>query len=149
MGVRTRTLDMQAAMRREAADRASREEVVRVVKRWNEAIAAGRDMWWSPTIRAALVAGMPFAEIYCPGCRTALSLDLRTVDRHPLASVGSLVLGLRCTWCPGSAPMPKIMGLHAMAPATIFSTVSLRNDGTAPLSAAVVSRRNPRRLPRR
>ncbi len=29
----------------------------------------------------------------------------RTVDRHPLASVGSLVLGLRCSLCPGSAPM--------------------------------------------
>jgi hypothetical protein len=126
MGVRTRTLDMQAAMRREAADRARREEAVRVVKRWNKAIAAGRDMWWSPTIRAALVAGMPFSETYCPGCRTARSLDLRTVDRHPLASVGSLVLGLRCTWCPGSTPMPKIMGLHPMALATILSTVAAK-----------------------
>jgi hypothetical protein len=126
MGIRTHTLDMQAAMRREAADRASREEAVRVVRRWNEAIAAGRDMYSSPTIRAALVAGMPFAEIYCPGCRTALSLDLRTVDRHPLASVGSLVLGVRCTWCPGSAPMPKIMGLHPMALATILSTVAAK-----------------------
>jgi hypothetical protein len=29
--------------------------------------------------------------------------DLRTVDRHPLASVGTLVLGLPCSWCPGSA----------------------------------------------
>jgi hypothetical protein len=37
-------------------------------------------------------------------------------DRHPLASVGSLVLGLRCTWCPGSAPTPGIVGLRALAP---------------------------------
>jgi hypothetical protein len=34
-----------------------------------------------------------------------------------MASVGSLALGLRCTWCPGSAPMPKILGLYALRPA--------------------------------
>jgi hypothetical protein len=28
------------------------------------------------------------------------AIDLRTVDRHPPASVGTLVLGLRCSWCP-------------------------------------------------
>jgi hypothetical protein len=72
-----------------------------------------RDIWWSPTIRAAIVAGMPWANVYCRGCRTYRSLDLRTIDRHPLASVGSLVLGLRCSWCPGSAPMPKIIGLRS------------------------------------
>jgi hypothetical protein len=31
--------------------------------------------------------------------------------RHPLASVGMVVLGLRCSWCPGSAPMPKLLGM--------------------------------------
>jgi hypothetical protein len=93
---------------------APREEALRVIERWNAAIAAGRNTLWSPTLRCAIVAGLPFAEIYCPGCRTCRSLDLRTLDRHPLASVGSLVLGLRRSWCPGSAPMPKIAGLHAM-----------------------------------
>jgi hypothetical protein len=97
MGVRTRSLDMIAAMRREAADRGKRDDAARVVERWNKAIAAGRDIWWSPTIRAAIVAGMPWADVHCPGCQTSRSLDLRTIDRHPLASVGSLVLGLRCT----------------------------------------------------
>jgi hypothetical protein len=42
---------------------------------------------------------------------------VRTVDRHPLASVGTMVLGLRCSWCPGSAPMPKLLGLYALPPA--------------------------------
>ena len=28
-----------------------------------------------------------------------------------------LVLGLRCSWCPGSAPMPKLLGLYALPPA--------------------------------
>jgi hypothetical protein len=31
---------------------------VRVVEQWNAAIAA-RDIWWSPTILAAIVAGRP------------------------------------------------------------------------------------------
>jgi len=43
--------------------------------------------------------------------------DLRTVDRHPLASVGTLVLGLRCSWCPGTALMPKLLGLYVLPPA--------------------------------
>ena len=51
------------------------------------------------------------------GCRTGRAIDIRTIDRHPLASVGSLVLGLRCTWCGGAGPMPKIMGLHQLPPA--------------------------------
>ena len=111
-------------MRRAVADREAVEHARRVVERWNVALAAGRGAWWSPTIRAAIIAGMPFAEIYCPGCLTISTVDLRTVDRHPLASVESLVLGLKCSWCPGSAPMPKLMGLFALPPST-------RSDATA------------------
>jgi hypothetical protein len=40
------------------------------------------------------------------------------LDRHPLASVGSLVLGLRCS-C--NAPMPVLTGLHAVPPAARWS----------------------------
>jgi hypothetical protein len=93
------------------------DDAARVIKRWNRALATGRDMWWSPTIRAALVAGTPWLDVYCPGCRTIRAIDVRAIDRHPLASVGSLVPGLRCS-CPGSAPMPTIMGLYALPPST-------------------------------
>ena len=95
----------------------SRDEAVRVVERWNAALAAGRGALWSPTIRCAVIAGMPWLDVHCPGCRSSRAIDIRTIDRHPLASVGSLVLGLRCSWCPGSAPMPRITGLHALPPA--------------------------------
>jgi hypothetical protein len=30
---------------------------------------------------------MPWLDVYCPGCGTSRAIDLRTVDRHPLASV--------------------------------------------------------------
>jgi hypothetical protein len=41
----------------------------------------------------------------------------KAVESYPLASVGTLVLGLRCGWCSGSAPMPKLVGLFALPPA--------------------------------
>jgi hypothetical protein len=115
MGVRTRHLDMLAAGRTRAEEKAARDKARRVIDRWNAALAAGEGTIWSQTIRAALMAGMPCLDIHCPGCQTSWAIDIRTIDRHPLASVGSLVLGLRCSWCPGSAPMPRIIGLYALA----------------------------------
>jgi len=53
MGVRTRGLDMQAGFRSDAADKAARTEAEAVIQRWNDQLALGRDMLWSPTIRAA------------------------------------------------------------------------------------------------
>jgi hypothetical protein len=117
MGARTRGLDIKASANRAAADRATLADAKAAVDRWNAQIAAGRDMLWSPTIRAAMLAGTPWLDVFCPGCRTSRAIDLRTIDRHPLASVGTLVLGLRCSWCPGSAPMPKLLGLFALPPA--------------------------------
>ena len=108
---------MKAGFRRDAADRAVRAEAKTVIQRWNDQLALGRDMLWSPTIRAALLAGTPWLDVFCPGCGTSKAIDLRTIDRHPLASVGPLVLGLRCSWCPGLAPMPKLLGLFALPPA--------------------------------
>jgi hypothetical protein len=122
MGVRTRGLDMKAGFKRD--DKAARAEAEAVIQRWNNQLALGRGILWSPTIRAALLADTPWLDVFCPGCGTSRAIDLRTLDRHPLASVGTLMLGLRCSWCPGSAPMPKLMGLFALPPAR-------REDATA------------------
>jgi hypothetical protein len=86
MGVRTRGLDIKAGAAKLKA----------VIQRWNDQLSRGRDMLWSPAIRAAL-AGMPWLDVFCPGCGTSRVTDLLTLDRHPLASVGTLVLGLRCS----------------------------------------------------
>ena len=123
--MRTRGLDMRAGFRRDAADRATRAGAKAVVDRWNEQLAAGRDMLWSPTIRAVLLARTPWLDIFCPGCGTSRAIDLRTIDRHPLASVGTMVLGLRCSWCPWSAPMPKLIGLFALPPVRRARTTAL------------------------
>jgi hypothetical protein len=117
MGVRTRGLDIKAGAAKLKADRAARPEAQAVIQRRNDQLSRGRDMLWSPTIRAALLARAPWLDVFCPGCGTSRAIDLRSLDRHPLASVGTLVLGLRCSWCAGSAPMPKLLGLYALAPA--------------------------------
>src|SRR5215467_8952078 len=70
------------------AETAARKGALRVVERWN----AERSVLWSPTIRCAITAGTPWLDIHCPGCRTSRAIDIRTLDRLPLASVGSLVL---------------------------------------------------------
>jgi hypothetical protein len=114
MGVRKRGLDIKAGAAKLKADRASRAEAEAVIQRWNDQLSRGRDMLWAPTIRAALLAGTPWLDVFCPGCGTGRAIDLRTLDRHPLASVGTLVLGLRCSWCPGSAPIPKLLGLYSL-----------------------------------
>ena len=69
MGVRTRGPDIKVGTMQAAADKAARAEAV--VQRWNDQIALGRDMLWSPTIRAALLAGTPWLDVFCPGCGTS------------------------------------------------------------------------------
>jgi hypothetical protein len=99
------------------ADRAAREVALLIVERYAE-----RSVLWSPTIRRVIAAGTPWLDVYCPGCRTSRALDIRALDRHPLASVGSVVLGLRWTWCQGGAPMmPVLTGLHALPPIARWS----------------------------
>jgi hypothetical protein len=62
---------------------AARVEAEAVIQRWNDQLSRGRDMLWSPTIRAALVAAV-----------VSRAIDLRTLDpglgRH--AGAGPTVL---------------------------------------------------------
>src|ERR1700730_11298021 len=136
MGARTRGHDLAAYLRNHAADQAARDEAMRVIERWSRDLIA--DMWWSPTIRCAVIAGTPWLEVYCPGCRTSRAIDIRTIDRHPLASVGSLALGLRCSWCLGSAPMPRIVGLHALPPPPAVSDPRLGRYGACSVDFVLV-----------
>src|SRR5580704_3183677 len=68
---------------------------------------------WLPDKR---IGWTPWLDVFCPGCGTSRAIDLRKVDRHPLASVATLVLGLRCAWCPEAVSMPRTLGLHTLPP---------------------------------
>jgi hypothetical protein len=71
MGVRTRGLDIATAAKRQVADAAVRSEAQAVIGRWNEQLARSRDMLWSPTIRAALIAGTPWLGAHAKDSRFA------------------------------------------------------------------------------
>lgn len=116
MGSRRRRPDMTDKWRTRAESECAAAEAGAVIARWNSTLATGRATLWSPTIRAAVLAGMPWLDVHCPGCKTSRTIDIRTIDRHPVASVGSLVLGLHCSWCGSSAPMPRLIGLHQLPP---------------------------------
>jgi hypothetical protein len=99
-------------MRAEAADGAARDEAIAVIDKWNAAVAAGHGDLWSPTIGCAVVAERPYLDVHCPGCAASRAVDMRTVDLNPLATVNSLVLGLRCSLCLDGAPLAELRGLH-------------------------------------
>jgi hypothetical protein len=45
-------------------------------------------MLWSPTIRAALLAGTPWLDMFCPGCGTSQAIDLRTIAQAFRTRIG-------------------------------------------------------------
>jgi len=52
-------------------------------------IAAGREAWVSPSIGAALVAGYPWLDVYCPGCRTSRAVDIIAEWRTAIEQAGA------------------------------------------------------------
>jgi hypothetical protein len=92
-------LDIKAGAAKLKADRAARLEAELVIDRWKRRLATGRDMLWSPTIRAALVAGTPWLDVICPGAAPAGRSTCERSTAHPLASVDTLVLGASGLLC--------------------------------------------------
>jgi hypothetical protein len=80
-----------------AEERDRRQRARNVIERWNRELALSDLPLWSPSIRAAMIAGMPWLEILCPACATVGAVNLSLIDRHPEAGVASLVLGLTCS----------------------------------------------------
>ena len=66
-------------------------EAQKIVAVWNARQAGGRELWFYPTIGAAIRAGLPWLSFLCPACGQVGSVDLRTLDRHPRASISSLI----------------------------------------------------------
>jgi hypothetical protein len=116
MGVRDRIPRMLARAADLAEERTQRERARKVIERWNRELALVDLPLWSPSIRAAMIAGMPWLEVLCPACATAGAVNLSLIDRHPEAGVASLVIGLTCSRCGPYAPIPRLLGLHALRP---------------------------------
>src|SRR5262245_28960268 len=85
-------------------------------KAWNARQAGGRELWFYPTIGAAIKAGLPWLSFSCPACGQVGSVDLRTLDRHPRASISSLIPSVSCRRCSPNAPFAKLETLAAERP---------------------------------
>ncbi|MGH6673886.1 MAG: hypothetical protein ACRECV_18205 [Xanthobacteraceae bacterium] len=102
--------DVEAAARR-AADAQVLADAEALITAWNERQARQVPLLFSPTIGAALAARHHFLWVYCPACRTARDIDLRTVDRQRDAAVTSLIPLLSCRSCRPNAPFAELMRL--------------------------------------
>jgi hypothetical protein len=118
MGPGRHTLEREERARRRAeaearrrTTRQMREDAACAIIEWNGRLQRDEPISTVRTIGAALAVGYYWATIFCPGCRTVVDLDLRTIDRHPDAAVTSLLTALRCSFCVGNAPMPRLLGL--------------------------------------
>jgi hypothetical protein len=93
---------VRAAARHGIATRARKVEEI-----WN----ARSDLFFYPTIRAAITAGCPWLDYMCPACCRIGEIDLRQVDRHPDASISSLIQELSCRSCRPNPPFAKLVRL--------------------------------------
>ena len=116
MGVRTRGLDIAIGAKRQVADAAARAEAKAVIERWNEQLAASRDMLVAhdpgrADRRDALARRvLPWLR-HEPGNRSAEGRSPSArVSRNARAGTAVLVV-------PGIGTMPRILGLHALPPA--------------------------------
>jgi hypothetical protein len=102
-----------AEARRAEAERKAVVDAQKIVCIWNARQAGGRELWFYPTIGAAIAAGVPWLSYSCPACGQFGSVDLRTLDRHPGGAISSLIPSLSCRRCSPSAPFAKLEMLTA------------------------------------
>jgi hypothetical protein len=118
MGPNRRALERQESRAREK-QRGLEDEVraadavdaVAVIEAWNARLVTGRRVLSSPTFGAAALAGYRWLTVYCPGCGTVKDVDLGKIDRHPDASISSLIPSLSCRTCRPNAPFVQIKRL--------------------------------------
>ena len=76
----------------------------RIVDLWDARRARGAEPLFHPTIGGAIRARRPWLTCYCPGCGVVAEIDLRKIDRHPDASIESLIPHLSCQRCSPHPP---------------------------------------------
>jgi hypothetical protein len=89
---------------RAEAERKAVADAQKIVAIWNTRQAGGRELWFYPTIGAAIAAGVPWLSFSCPACGQVGAVDLRTLDRHPGAAISSLIPAVSCRRCSPNAP---------------------------------------------
>jgi len=118
MGINRRQLEREEARARQEERRRQEEarqveiaEANQVIEAWNTKLAAGRRILSAPTFGAARLAEYRWLTVYCPGCGTVKEIDLAKIDRHPDASITSLIPDLSCRMCRPHAPFAQLKRL--------------------------------------
>lgn len=99
--------------------RQERERCLEAVQVWNEQIKTWHRVEPSPSIGVLINAGHFWVDVKCDGCRQVTSLDLRTINRHPLTRAENLTLWLRCRRCWPGDPFARILGSRAVPAETV------------------------------
>jgi hypothetical protein len=86
---------------REALEQSERTRLKRAAAKhamalWNAALAAGWRAIFYPSVGTALSTGCHWLHVVCPACHQLGEADLREVDIHPNASIGTVVRAMSC-----------------------------------------------------
>jgi hypothetical protein len=82
-----------------------------VVDLWNCRQARGAEPLVYPRIATAVRAGKQRLTIRCLACDLIGDADVRDFDRHPHASISSIIPALRCPRCTPNGPFVKLLRL--------------------------------------
>ena len=100
---------------REALEQSERTRLKRaaakhVMALWNAALAAGWRTIFYPTVGTALATGCHWLHVVCPACQQLGETDLRQIDIHPNASLGTVVRAMSCKRCSPHPPFARPLG---------------------------------------
>jgi hypothetical protein len=100
---------------RDVLSEALERDARRIVAIWNSRRPKGRELRLHRRIGAAIAAGHPWLTFVCPACQQISETDLRTLDRHPNATIESLVVSLRCRRCRPNPPFVRLLALTKLS----------------------------------
>jgi hypothetical protein len=115
MSTNERRLDMLEKRAREAISETAERDARRIVAIWNGRRAKGRELWFHLRIGGAIAADHPWLIFVCPACQQIGEIDLRKLDRHPNATIESLVVSLRCPRCRLNPPFVKLLAFSRLS----------------------------------
>jgi hypothetical protein len=119
---------------REAEDLSERTRLKRAAAEhsmglWNTALAAGWRTIFYPSVGTALSTGCHWLHVVCPACQQLGEVDLRMIDIHPDASIGTVVRAMSCKRCSPHPPFARPLG--ATPRSSYGNDVWLRKRGPA------------------
>jgi hypothetical protein len=110
-----RTWRMKQQLRRAVGDmvtdRRDNPAACRLIDLWNRRLERGDVPLHYPTLTAAVRAGRTTLTFRCPACDLIGEADVRAFDRHPHASISSLIPALTCPRCTPNGPFVKLLRL--------------------------------------